>query len=90
MGLDEVDGALQHLAGAERGKVGEYAFDCLAAANGVGDAVERYARAGDAIAAALNFDILAGGQIAHSCLQFTPRERLQHKQTPPNAKPGGG
>jgi hypothetical protein len=75
--LDEGDGAFYRLAGLERGKVGQNVVDCLAAADCIGDAFERNARAGQAIAVAAGFDILTHRQIAHDCFQFTaPGERL--------------
>lgn len=69
MRLDEGDRAFQYVAGLESGKVGEYVLNGFAAQDSVGDAVERYARAGEAVAA-VRFDISVGRQIAHRCFQL--------------------
>lgn len=65
---EEGNSAFQYLAGLEDREVREDLLDCLAPANCVGDAVERYSRARNTVATAVNFDILTGWQIAHTCL----------------------
>jgi len=48
--LDESEDAFQLLARLERGTLGENVLDCLVAADCAGYAVERYTRAGNAVA----------------------------------------